>query len=72
MQSISPGIVDTEFVHNVKRDSEAGGALMDGFASFPNLTSQDIADAVLYVVGAPAHVSIHELTIMPTEQPAPA
>ena len=72
MQSISPGAVDTEFANNVKKGGEAGVALMDGFGSFPNLTGQDIADAVLYVVGAPAHVSIHELIIMPTEQPAPA
>ena len=42
---------------------------MAKFGGFPYLTAQDIADAVVYVVGAPAHVSIHELIISPTEQP---
>lgn len=32
------------------------------------LTSQDVADAVLYIVGVPPHVNIRELTLAPTDQ----
>ena len=34
------------------------------------LQPEDVADAVVYCATRPAHVSIHELTIMPTDQTA--
>ncbi|OQV18805.1 Dehydrogenase/reductase SDR family member 11 [Hypsibius exemplaris] len=68
--SLSPGAVQTEFGHNLYAGSSQATAAAAAFAqTFPLLTGKDIADAVLYVVGAPAHVSIHELIIAPTEQP---
>ncbi|KAJ9580227.1 hypothetical protein L9F63_004100, partial [Diploptera punctata] len=34
--------------------------------SHPHLQPQDLADAVLYVLGTPPHVQVHELTLRPT------
>ncbi|PSN53615.1 Farnesol dehydrogenase [Blattella germanica] len=36
--------------------------------SHPHLQPQDLADAVLYVLGTPPHVQVHELTLRPTGQ----
>lgn len=52
--SISPGVVKTEIID-----------AMDNHKDFPMLEPKDIADAVLYVLGTPAHVQVHELTIKP-------
>ncbi|XP_014476931.1 PREDICTED: farnesol dehydrogenase-like [Dinoponera quadriceps] len=58
--SISPGAVDTymlsciEFPEDVTKRDDVG-----------MLKDQDIADAVLYVLGAPPHVVISELIITP-------
>ncbi|XP_055623913.1 farnesol dehydrogenase-like [Toxorhynchites rutilus septentrionalis] len=52
--SISPGTVKTEIIPNLE-ESEG----------FPMLQSEDIAAAVLYVLGTPPHVQVHELTIKP-------
>lgn len=35
------------------------------FGSSPFLNPEDIADGVLYVIGTPPHVQVHELTIKP-------
>ena len=34
-------------------------------ANLPSLNPEDIADAVVYVIGTPKHVQITELTIKP-------
>ncbi|EAT37326.1 AAEL010677-PA [Aedes aegypti] len=52
--SISPGVVKTEIVRGLHSSEE-----------FPMLESEDIAQAVLYVLGTPPHVQVHELTIKP-------
>lgn len=63
--SLSPGLVRTEIM-------DAGHmrtfTSRDIFTGNPCLDPQDIADAVLYVLGTPPHVQIHELTIIPTGQ----
>ncbi|KDR16000.1 farnesol dehydrogenase-like [Zootermopsis nevadensis] len=63
--SLSPGLVHTEIM-------EAGHmrtfTSRDIFNGNPCLHPQDIADAVLYILGTPPHVQIHELTIIPTGQ----
>uniref|UniRef100_A0A8W7PWA0 Dehydrogenase n=2 Tax=gambiae species complex TaxID=44542 RepID=A0A8W7PWA0_ANOCL len=51
--SISPGLVRTEMPPSTV------------FAEEPCLEPEDIADAVLYVLGTPPRVQIHELTIKP-------
>ncbi|XP_053689237.1 farnesol dehydrogenase-like [Sabethes cyaneus] len=52
--SISPGGVRTEIIPEEFLTAE-----------MPMLESEDIAEAVLYVVGTPPHVQVHELTIKP-------
>jgi len=38
------------------------------FQDMPSLKPKDIADAVLHVLSAPAHVQVHELLIKPVGQ----
>ncbi|XP_058838956.1 farnesol dehydrogenase-like [Topomyia yanbarensis] len=52
--SISPGVVKTEIV-----------AGLEDHKDFPKLECEDIANAVLYVLGTPERVQIHELIIKP-------
>uniref|UniRef100_A0A1Q3FR56 Putative dehydrogenase n=1 Tax=Culex tarsalis TaxID=7177 RepID=A0A1Q3FR56_CULTA len=53
--SISPGVVRTEMVPTEMRQ----------VSDYPMLEAEDIAAAVLYAVGTPPRVQIHELTIRP-------
>ncbi|XP_069683501.1 farnesol dehydrogenase-like [Periplaneta americana] len=57
--SVSPGRVRTEF-------GQAAGAtpeMLEASKKVPALTSEEVADAVLYVLGTPPHVQIHELIL---------
>ncbi|XP_069683496.1 farnesol dehydrogenase-like [Periplaneta americana] len=59
--SVSPGAVRTEF-------GLAAGAtpeMLEAYKDIPILESEDVADAVLYVLGTPPHVQIHELMLKP-------
>ncbi|XP_011492952.2 farnesol dehydrogenase-like [Aedes aegypti] len=51
--SISPGMVETEILPDSIR------------STMPILKSEDISEAVLYVLGTPPRVQVHELTIKP-------
>uniref|UniRef100_A0A6P7FQH7 Farnesol dehydrogenase-like isoform X1 n=1 Tax=Diabrotica virgifera virgifera TaxID=50390 RepID=A0A6P7FQH7_DIAVI len=57
--SISPGVVDTELISDIKKS--------DAFALIKNamLKSEDIADAISYVLSTPLHVQIHDIIIRP-------
>ncbi|CAG9835745.1 unnamed protein product [Diabrotica balteata] len=57
--SISPGLVDTEMITELKK-TEFYEQLKKSV-----LKSEDIADAVFYTLSTPPHVQIHELTIKP-------
>ncbi|GLV36687.1 uncharacterized protein CBL_02478 [Carabus blaptoides fortunei] len=59
--SISPGLTYTDMFHigNSERFHK------DNMAKMPYLLPEDVADAVMYVLGTPPHVQIHELTIKP-------
>ncbi|XP_050314158.1 farnesol dehydrogenase-like [Anthonomus grandis grandis] len=62
--SISPGLVHTEIF---AEDKIPPGSLLTSFLKTnPILQSEDVADAVIFAVGSPAHVQISELTIQPT------
>ncbi|EDS43376.1 3-oxoacyl-[acyl-carrier-protein] reductase 1 [Culex quinquefasciatus] len=53
--SISPGVVKTDMVPNeMQKDQD-----------LPMLEAEDVAAAVVYAVGTPPRVQIHELTIRP-------
>ncbi len=63
---IAPGAVETEF-SNVRfhGDNDRANLVYKGFKP---LTGNDIADAAWYCANVPAHVSIHDLVLMPTVQ----
>nr|CAD7194986.1 unnamed protein product [Timema douglasi] len=58
--SVSPGVVVTEFMNLY--GEERKNRL---YAENPTLQSKDIADAVVYTLGTPPHVQIHEIIIKP-------
>ncbi|XP_069683458.1 farnesol dehydrogenase-like isoform X1 [Periplaneta americana] len=55
--SLSPGLVKTDMPPE------------EFLSNYPALNPEDIADALIYVLGVPPHVQIHELTVMPVGQP---
>ncbi|XP_053677163.1 farnesol dehydrogenase-like [Anopheles nili] len=52
--SVSPGVVQTEIADVLQLPKEA-----------PLLNPEDISGAVLYAIGTPPHVQVHEITIKP-------
>jgi serine 3-dehydrogenase len=66
VSSVDPGLVETEFSQvRFHGDSERAAGVYQGYTP---LSPNDIADAVLYVANAPAHVDIFNMVIMPTDQ----
>lgn len=61
VSSISPGPVDTELVERDPNHTEA----RELWKKIPLLTSEDVANAVVYILATPPHVQIHELIIRP-------
>lgn len=55
LQSVSPGVVDTEILPDSIR-----AVIKDRM-----LHSEDISQGVLYAIATPPHVQVHELTIKP-------
>lgn len=63
---VEPGAVETELAsHNRPEVLET---ISKRFGSTERLRSDDIADAISYVVTRPRHVAVNELLIRPTEQ----
>ncbi|XP_044262330.1 farnesol dehydrogenase-like [Tribolium madens] len=61
--SVSPGAVETEIVQaNGFEIPPEVEVLRKGT---PMMKSEDIADSVLYALGTPPHVQVHELTVKP-------
>ena len=68
--NIAPGAVETEFsVVRFKGDAERAAKVYEGFEP---LKAEDIADAILYAVKAPKHVTIADVTIYAAAQAAPS
>lgn len=66
--NIAPGAAATEFSNvRFKGDSKIADAVYDGYDP---LLAQDIAETIWFVATRPAHVTINDLTIMPTAQAA--
>lgn len=65
--SILPGFVDTEFFGHIP-DEQVRSALGQMMASMEPLKAEDIAEAVMFAVTRPAHVSIGQMTIRPSLQ----
>ena len=64
---IEPGMVATELREHIT-DEQARKSSEEMASAMTQLESQDIADAILYAVTRPDHVSINEVLIRPTEQ----
>jgi len=64
--SLSPGVVETEITERA-HGKEASKAF---YSQYKVLEPKDIADAVVYILTAPPHVNIDELTITPLQQQA--
>jgi NADP-dependent 3-hydroxy acid dehydrogenase YdfG len=66
--NIAPGAAATEFsLVRFKGDTQTAASVYDGFDP---LVAQDIAETIWFVASRPAHVTINDLTIMPTAQAA--
>ena len=63
---VEPGAVATELISHVRE--EVVGALQSRLEGVERLRSEDIADAIAYVVTRPRHVAINEVLVRPTEQ----
>jgi 3-hydroxy acid dehydrogenase/malonic semialdehyde reductase len=64
--SINPGLVDTEFsLVRFKGDQEKAEKVYQGMDP---LKGEDIADIILYVLQAPPHVVLADITVLPTAQ----
>jgi NADP-dependent 3-hydroxy acid dehydrogenase YdfG len=63
---VEPGAVDTELTDHLRDEIRAGMA--DRLSDMERMQSDDIADAIAYVVTRPRRVAINELLIRPTEQ----
>ena len=61
-QSICPGIVHTEIFTACGHDVR-GGSLDEFYASIPHLKSQDISDAIIYVLGTPPLVQVWQFNM---------
>jgi len=65
VSSISPGYVDTEF-------SAVFSGLPDAPADLTRrvkvLEADDVAAAILWIVGQPPHVEVHDVLVRPTAQ----
>jgi NADP-dependent 3-hydroxy acid dehydrogenase YdfG len=63
---IEPGAVDTELSDHIRDGLRE--RVRERFADIEMLQSADIAEAIAFAVTRPAHVSLNEILIRPTEQ----
>ena len=63
---VEPGAVATELQSHLRDEIREQAA--SRFADMQILQSEDIADAVVYIVTRPRHVAINEVLIRPTDQ----
>lgn len=62
--AISPGNVETEFAVAMLGPEDAAR----GYARYPHLQPDDIADAVRYVLSTPPYAQVHDILMRPTAQ----
>ena len=66
VSNIAPGAAETEFsLVRFKGDTQTAASVYEGFEA---LQATDIAQTVAFIVSRPAHVSIADITIMPSAQ----
>lgn len=59
-QSVSPGVVKTEIF---------GPGVINQMDQIPHLNPEDVSAAVLYILGTPSHVQVHDLILKPINEP---
>ena len=69
VSDIAPGAVETDFSKVRFKGDEDRAATV--YAGYDALQAADIADAISYIVNAPKHVTIAEMTIYPSAQASP-
>jgi NADP-dependent 3-hydroxy acid dehydrogenase YdfG len=62
---LAPGAVETEFSEVRWKDKKRA---QDFYKDFQPLKAHDIADAILYCITCPPHVTVESMIIMPTAQ----
>ena len=66
VSAIHPGLVETEFSEvRFKGDTERAAQV---YASLDALQAEDVANAILYMAQCPPHVTVADLTLLPTAQ----
>lgn len=66
VSNVAPGLVETNFSRiRFKGDEERSKAVYEGYQP---LSANDISDLIVYILQAPAHVNIADVTILPTAQ----
>lgn len=66
VSNVAPGAVNTDFsAVRFKGDQQKVDAV---YAGYEPLVAEDIADVIRYIVTAPAHVNIADVTILPKAQ----
>jgi len=65
--ALSPGFVETEFAERYHRSAELA---QETYSRFKVLEASDMADAIVTMLAAPAHMQIHDLLVRPTAQPS--
>jgi len=64
---VSPGFVETGFAEHYHKSAEKA---RETYSRFKVLESQDVAEAVVYMLACPQHVQVHDILLRPTEQPS--
>ena len=68
VSNVAPGAVETNFSNTRLADDKKADAV---YAGYEPLKAEDIAELVVYILNAPAHVNIQDTLIMPTAQRNP-
>lgn len=66
VSALSPGFVETEFAAHFHKDPKAADEV---YGQYKVLDADDVTDALVYLLGAPEHVQIHDVIMRPTAQP---
>lgn len=66
VSSVSPGLVETEFsLTRFRGDAEKAKRVYDGYKP---LTSEDIAECIVFAASRPPHVDVEEIIVRPIHQ----
>jgi 3-hydroxy acid dehydrogenase / malonic semialdehyde reductase len=66
VSTISPGLVETEF--SLVRFKGDGSRAKEPYRGMTPLSGKDVAEAILFMITRPPHVSVHDLLLMPAAQ----